>query len=90
MTAVSLSDWVAFLSLGVGVHAAMSVPYFVFVDADPSDFDPRPALARLVESGRVDPLLVTAGPAWLAVRETARDVAALVVLLTTTPKGALR
>lgn len=42
----SPAEWAGFLSLGVAVHASLSVPYFVFVDADLKDFDPRPALAR--------------------------------------------
>jgi hypothetical protein len=46
------------LSLAFGAYGALSVPYFVAVDADLADFDPRPALARLVESGRLDALLV--------------------------------
>ena len=47
------------LSLAVAVFESCSVPYFLTVDADRSDFDPRPALARLIESGRMDALLVT-------------------------------
>jgi hypothetical protein len=57
MSAHDLAEWAAFLSLGVGVHGAFSAPYFLLVDATRADFDPRPALSRLVESGRVDPLL---------------------------------
>lgn len=30
-----LAEWAAFLSLGLGVHAAYSVPYFLLVDFDP-------------------------------------------------------
>jgi len=44
-----LSEWAAFLSLGVGVHAALSMPYFLFVDANLADFDPHPLLARAVD-----------------------------------------
>jgi hypothetical protein len=53
-----LTEWAAFLSLGVGVHGAFSAPYFLFVNATRADFDPRPAVRRAIESGRVDPLLV--------------------------------
>lgn len=67
----SLSEWFAFLSLGVGVHAALSVPYFLFVDADLADFDPRPAVSRALESGRVDLLLIAVADAKYDVRETA-------------------
>ncbi|MEU5593072.1 hypothetical protein [Streptomyces sp. NPDC020298] len=87
---LTLADWVAFLSLGVGGYAAMSVPFFLLVDADRSDFDPRPAVSQLVESGRVDPLLIAVFNAKAAVRDAALDAAALLILLTTTPKGALR
>lgn len=60
-----------------------------FADADPHDFDPRPVMRRLAESGRIDPLLLVVGPALVAVRETARDAAALLILLTTRPQGAM-
>jgi hypothetical protein len=94
----SLSDWAAFLSLGVGVHAAFSVLYFLLVDSDSArDFDPRPVLSRVVESGRVDVLLIAVADAKCDVRaavhasrEAFRDAAALLILLTTSPKGALR
>lgn len=91
-----LSEWAAFLSLGVGVHAALSVPYFLAVDADLADFAPRPAVSRLVESGRVDLLLIAVADAKYDVREAVhasreacRDLAALLILLTTSPKGAM-
>ncbi|MDX3759283.1 hypothetical protein [Streptomyces sp. AK02-04a] len=74
----STSDVVACLSLAVGVFSASLVPFFLLIDADLADFDPRPAVRR-----------VAAGPVWVAVRNTALDAAALVVLLTTSPKGAM-
>jgi hypothetical protein len=58
-----LAEWLAFLSLGIGVHAAYSVFYFLFVDARRGDFDPRPAVRRAVESGRFDTVLTVVGPA---------------------------
>lgn len=92
-----LAEWFAFLSLGVGFHAALSAPYFVFVDADLCDFDPRPAVSRLVESGRLDLLLIAVADAKYdvreavhAAREACRDAAALLILLLTSPKGQLR
>jgi hypothetical protein len=72
-------DVVACLSLAVGVFSASLVPFFLLIDADLADFDPRPAVRR-----------AAAGPVWVAVRNTALDAAALIVLLTTSPKGALR
>jgi hypothetical protein len=92
-----LAEWAAFLSLGVGVHAAFSVLYFLLVDSDAArDFDPRPALSRAVESGRLDLLLIAVADAKYDVRqavhasrEACRDAAALLILLTTSPKGAM-
>ncbi|MCX4703930.1 hypothetical protein [Streptomyces sp. NBC_01373] len=115
----SLSEWAAFVSLGVSGYAALSAPYFVFVDADLKDFDPRPALARIrlavwdaVRSDAAYPLLrewsntkcdVREIPAdvrefvsdarlyaRLSLRDTAFTATALLMLLTTSPKGALR
>lgn len=61
--------------LGVSAAGVVSIPALLFADADPSDFDPRPAVSRLVESGRVDALLVVVGPAKRDVRELAAAVA---------------
>ncbi|MFI1728238.1 hypothetical protein ACH40E_03155 [Streptomyces acidicola] len=66
-----LAEWAAFMSLGVSVHGAFSVPYFLFVDADLADFDPRPAVRRAIESGRLDAALIAVTNA----RHTAHDVA---------------
>jgi hypothetical protein len=85
----TLADWLAMVCIAAAGYGAFSAPYFLLVDATRSDFDPRPALARLIESGRLDALLIAVGPLWVAVRETARDAAALIVLLTTRPKGAM-
>ncbi|MFD9445009.1 hypothetical protein [Streptomyces sp. NPDC060001] len=106
----TLAEWAAVLSLGVGGYAALSAPYFLLVDADLEDFDPRPMVRRVVAA--VHQQLVHTGHslAWAAVsvrhdlvpatvpvrhalyeaREWARDLAALLILLTSAPKkGAL-
>jgi hypothetical protein len=85
----SLADWAAMVCMAASGYGSFSVFYFLLVDADRADFDPRPVLARLVESGRVDPLLIALVNASAAVRDAALDVAALIVLLTTRPKGAM-
>ncbi|MBE4735773.1 hypothetical protein [Streptomyces caniscabiei] len=85
-----LSEWAAFLSLGVGVHASFSVFWFLLVDAHRSDFDPRPAVRRAINSEALYPLLREWDIARHASREALRDAAALLLLLTTSPKGALR
>jgi len=74
----SAADVIACLSLAIGIFGASLVPFFLLIDADLADFDPRPAVRR-----------AAAGPVWVAVRNTALDAAALVVLLTTSPKGAM-
>ncbi len=90
--------------LGVGTYAAPLVPFYLFVDGDTraTDFDPRPAVRRAVESGRFDALLIAVGPALHdarnagraaverarhAPRDAAITVAALLMLLTITPGG---
>jgi hypothetical protein len=93
MSTHSPAEWAAFLSLGIGVHGAFSAPYFLFVNAKCSDFDPRPALSRLVESGRVDPVLCAVANALSWAREKTRQAAlsaAVLLLLLTAPKGVTR
>lgn len=92
----SLAEWAAFLSLGVGLPAAVSVPFWLAVDADLADFDPRPAVRWSLESGRLVPawqVAVYAGHdvnraigagqrlAGHAARDAAVTVAALLALL---------
>jgi hypothetical protein len=99
----TLADWLAVVSFGIGAHAALSVPYFLTVDADLADFDPRPAMSRALESGRLDLVLITVANAKYAVREAASEArqlaalnlrdaaitaAALLALLTITPGDA--
>lgn len=103
------AEWAEMVSLAVAAYGALSVPYFLAVDADLKDFDPRPALARsesplwqaLVFAGHdlnravgsarheLDPAVHYARHNAYRIRETARDVAALLILLVTTPKGTM-
>ncbi|MGW5430413.1 hypothetical protein ACWET9_24855 [Streptomyces sp. NPDC004059] len=91
MTAVSLADWAACLSLGASISAAVSIPFWLFVDADLADFDPRPAVRRAVAAGRLDPLLIavanTRHDAHAAIRQAAVTAAALAMLLTAAPEA---
>lgn len=48
-----LAEWAAFLSLGLSISSAASIPFWLLVDAGLADFDPRPWLARGVEPGRL-------------------------------------
>ncbi|WP_329336196.1 hypothetical protein OG252_13395 [Streptomyces sp. NBC_01352] len=88
MAATSPAEWAAAGSLGV---TSVSLIAFAlsFADADLGYFNPRHPLARLVESGRLDWLLITVGPARVAIRDAVLDLAALLILLTTSPKGAM-
>jgi hypothetical protein len=85
VTAASPADWAAFLSLGTAISAGVSIPFFLFVDADLADFDPRPALDQLARSGRIDPVLNAVANAKHDAREVrqraALTVAALLLLL---------
>lgn len=81
MTTHSLSEWAAFLSLGVSIHAAFSAPYFLLVDADHFAW-PRPLTAAVdrarpvvwdvSRSEAVYPLLRE----WDDAKHTARELAA--------------
>lgn len=63
------AEWASMVCLATSVYAGLSVPYFVFVDADLADFDPRPAVSRLVESGSVDRLLIAVAGAKFDARQ---------------------
>lgn len=93
----SLAEWFAFLSLGVGVHAAFSVFYFLLVDASRSDFprlwqaavDARHAFDWALVAGLrwVDAVLLDAR---LTAREAALTGAAIAALLLPATEGATR
>ena len=97
-----LSEWAAFLSLGTGFTATGWLLWLLlFEPLLGCDLDPRPALQRAIESGRVDPLLVAVANAKYDARAAAdrarhvpRDAAitaaALLMLLSAPPKGHLR
>lgn len=92
-----LAEWAAFLSLGVGVAAAASIPFWLLVDAHRTDF-PRVWQAAVHARHDADRALV-AGFRWveavvLDARLTARDAAltaaALLALLLPATEGATR
>lgn len=57
--------------LGVSAAGLVAIPALLLADAHRSDFDPRPAVRRTVESGRFDALLIAVGPAKYTTRHTA-------------------
>jgi hypothetical protein len=87
----TLDEWLAMVCLAVSGYAALSSPYFLLVDADLADFDPRPALARTrsplwqgaVHAGHDLNRAIAACErvAKAAVKDAARSVAALLALL---------
>lgn len=93
----SLDEWLAMICLAVSGYAAFSAPYFVLVDADPSDLDPRPAVRRLlvvVHQGAVyaghdvnRAIATTRRVSKAAVKDAALTVAALLALLLPVPEA---
>lgn len=80
----------AAISLALCGWASCASVLYLTHDAALVDFDPRPAVSRAVRSEAVYPLLREWDIARHASREALRDAAALLLLLTTTPKGQLR
>lgn len=68
--AADLNDWAASGSLGLSAIALVALAVS-FADADPADFDPRPAVRRAIESGRLDPALIAVVNTRHAAHETA-------------------
>jgi hypothetical protein len=85
----SLAEWASMVCMAASGYGSFSFFYFLLVDAALTDFDPRPALRRLVDSGRLGSLLIVLDAEKRAARDAALDAAALFVLLTTRPKGAM-
>jgi hypothetical protein len=89
-----LSEWAAFLSLGTGLTATGWLLWLLlFEPLLNCDFDPRPAVRRAIESGRVDPVLCAVANTRCWAREKTRQAAlsaAVFLLLLTAPKGVTR
>lgn len=93
----TLDEWLAMICLAVSGYAAFSSPYFLLVDADLADFDPRPALARsesplwqgAVHAGHdLNRAIATCERvAKAAVKDAALSVAALLALLLPAPEA---
>ena len=76
----SLADWAAMVCMAASGYGAFSVFWFLFVDAKLTDFD---------FAGRLGALLIRLDADCRAIRSAAVDLAALLLLLTTRPKGAM-
>lgn len=88
MNTTTVADWAAYTSLAVGAYATGCAFLYLLVDASLADFDPRPLVRRVLDTDVAARLLVALFNAQTAVREACLDAAALIVLLTTSPKGA--
>ena len=91
MEPVSLAVWASSGSLGLASIGLIALA-LAFAPANAAYFDPR----RVDESGRAIPVLLVVGPLLHdarqllhASREFGRDAAALLILLCTSPKGAM-
>jgi hypothetical protein len=79
------------VSGSIGLYASLSVPYFLLVDMEVWRW-PRPLVAavdRVLGTVPGARLVVAASNAPQAARDFYRDAAALALLLTTSPKGAM-
>lgn len=79
------------VSLAVSLYAACSSPYFLFVDMEVWRW-PRPltaAVDRVLGTVPGTRLVVAVSNVPQAARDFCRDAAALALLLTTSPKGAM-
>jgi hypothetical protein len=79
------AEWAAFLSLGLSMASATTVPFVLLVDADHFAW---PDCRPLLESRAADWLLVELVNAKATVRDAALSAAALLMLLTAPTKGA--
>ena len=72
MNAATPTEWAEALSIALMLSSTTAALFSLTVDADPADFDPRLAMRRAVESGRLDPLLI----AVVNTRHTTRETTA--------------
>lgn len=96
MTGHTPAEWAAVGSLGLSAVGLLALA-LSFADADARYFDPRPVVRRALEVGSLRPVWQVAihaghdvNRAVHASHEAFRDAAALLILLTTSPKGATR
>lgn len=80
----TLAEWAESLLPGIGAMGLIAFA-LAFAGADAAYFDPR----RLLDTDTAARLIVAFFNAKTTAREAALDVAALIVLLTTSPRGAM-
>lgn len=84
MTGHSWSEWAAVLSLGLSAVGLLALA-LAFADATLAYFDPR----RLLDTDLGARAVVAVFNVLSVARDFCRDAAALLILLTTSPKGAM-
>lgn len=87
MSAHTPAEWAAVSCAAVSAYSTYSAFYFLLVDANRSDFDPRPVVRRAIESGRLDGALIAVTNAKHDARTVAARAAALLALLLPTTGG---
>jgi len=80
----TLTEWAAFLSLGLSMASATASPFLLLVDADCFAW---PGCRPLLESRAGDWLLVELVNAKAVLRDAALSAAALLMLLAPTPEA---
>lgn len=74
------AEWAAMASAATSAYAACSIPYFLLVDAELRDFDPRPLVRRALVTDTGARLVVAVFNAKTNVREAVADTRLLVFL----------
>lgn len=90
MHAASPAEWLQMLSLAVGIHGAYSAVWFLLVDADLADFDPRRLLATPAGERAVVAVFNAKADARAAAQRAALSAAALLMLLTSNAPESVR
>jgi len=85
----SPAEWAAAFCLGTSISAAVSIPFWLFVDAALADFDPRPLIVRALENRVGGQFLCDVTGARYALRDGLLGVD-LFLSPIAAPKGALR
>ena len=80
MSTHSPAEWAAFTSLGISAWAVMAALLWLTVDAEPADFDPRPAARRATTA--LHQGVVHAGHDWNRARAHAERAAVLAAITT--------
>jgi hypothetical protein len=74
------AEWAAFTSLGISAWAVMAALLWLTVDAEPADFDPRPAARRALAAAHQGAVHAGHDLAWVAASARHHSVPLLAAL----------